>query len=284
MADASPTLRQRELGLRLRKLRTGRGLTVEDVAGKLMCSTAKISRMETAARRPALRDVRDLCNLYDVPAPEAADLMQLAREAREQGWWTRYDDLKRSPYIGLEDSASLITAYCMYYMHALVQTEDYAHAIIKAIAPTMDPAIARQRVEARMRRQQILERSSPPGYLVLLDEAALQRPVGGPELMAAQIDKILELSASGKVRAQVVPFSVGAYSVWDIGFTLLEFSDATLSPVVFVESLAGGQYYERPADVDRYRESIELIGDSALSPSESEKRLVEIQEAYLARC
>jgi transcriptional regulator with XRE-family HTH domain len=283
MADASPTLRQRELGLRLRKLRTELGLTVEDVAEKLMCSTAKISRMETGARRPVLRDVRDLCNLYHVDESAAADLMRLTREAREQGWWTQYEDLKLSPYIGLEDSASFITAYSMYYMHALVQTEDYARTIIKAIAPKIDPAIAQQRVEARLRRQEILERSSPPGYRLLLDEAALQRPVGSPALMAAQIEKILDLSASGKVRVQVVPFSFGAYSVSEIGFTLLEFSEPMLSPIVFVEGLVANQYYERPVDVARYRESIELIRDSALSPRDSEKRLLEIQETYAAR-
>lgn len=283
MADMSPTLRQRELGQRLRTLRTELGLTVEDVAEKLMCSPAKISRMETAARRPALRDVRDLCNLYHVDESIAADLMRVTREAREQGWWTQYEDLKLSPYVGLEDSASFITAYCMYYMHALVQTEDYARTIIKAIAPKIDPVIQQQRVEARLRRQQILERSSPPGYRLLLDEAALQRPVGSPVVMAAQIEKLLVLSASGKVRVQVVPFSFGAYSVSEIGFTLLEFGEPTLSPIVFVEGLVANQYYEKPADIARYRESIEIIRDSALSPRDSEKRLLEIQETYAAR-
>lgn len=283
MADVSPTVRQRELGLRLRKLRTGLGLTVEDVAEKLMCSTAKISRMETGARRPALRDVRDLCAFYNVDESAAAELMMLTREAREQGWWTQYEDLKLSPYIGLEDDASSITAYCMYYMHALVQTEDYARTIIKAIAPKMDPAIQQQRVEARLRRQELLERSNPPGYRLLLDEAALHRPVGSPTLMAAQIAKILELSAAGKVRTQVVPFSIGAYSVADISFTLLEFSEPVLPPVVFVEGLVGSQYYERPVDVAHYRESIEYMRDSALSLRDSERRLLEIQETYAAR-
>ena len=282
MADGSPTVRQRELGLRLRKLRTGLGLTVEDVAEKLMCSTAKISRMETGARRPGLRDVRDLCTLYDVNESVAAELMRLTREAREQGWWTQYEDLNLSPYIGLEQDASSITAYSMYYMHALVQTEDYARTIIRAIAPKIDPEIHQQRVEARLRRQELLQRSSPPGYRLLIDEAALRRPVGGPKLMAAQVAKLLELSAAGKVRVQVVPFSVGAYSVADISFTLLEFAEPMLPPVVFVESLVGSLYYERPVDVARYRESIEYIRDSALSPRESEQYLAELKKTYAA--
>jgi transcriptional regulator with XRE-family HTH domain len=280
MADSSPTVRQRELGLRLRKLRTELGLTVEDVAEKLLCSAAKISRMETGARRPVLRDVRDLCALYNVEEQAAAGLMKLTKEAREQGWWTQYEDLSLSPYIGLEQDASSITAYCMYYMHALVQTEDYAGAIIKAIAPKMDPAILQQRVKARMRRQELLVQDSPPNYRLLLDEAALHRPVGSSALMAAQIARLLEFSAAGKVRVQLIPFSSGAYSVADIGFTLLEFGETMLPPVVFVEGFVGGQYYERPVDVARYRESIENIRDSALSPRDSGQRLLEIQKTY----
>ena len=280
MADSSPTIRQRELGLRLRKLRTGLGLTVEDVADKLLCSAAKISRMETGARRPALRDVRDLCALYDVDESVAAEFMKLTREAREQGWWTQYEDLGLYPYVGLEQDASSITAYSMYYMHALVQTEDYARAIIKAIAPKMDPVILQQCVEARLRRQELLERASPPNYRLLLDEAALRRPVGGLALMSTQIGKILELSAAGKVRVQLIPFAAGAYSVADISFTLLEFNEPVLPSVIYVESLVSGGYYERPVDVARYRESIENIRDSALSPRESEQRLLDMQKTY----
>ena len=282
MVDPSPTVRQRELGVRLRKLRTGLGLTVEDVAEKLMCSAAKVSRMETGARRPVLRDVRDLCALYNLDESVTAELMRLTREAREQGWWTQYEDLNLSPYIGLEQDASSITAYSMYYMHALVQTEDYARTIIKAIAPKIDPAIHQQRVKARLRRQEMLQQANPPNYRLLIDEAALYRPVGSGALMAAQIGKILEFSAAGKVRAQIVPFSIGAYSVADISFTLLEFNGPVLPPVVFVEGLVGSQYYERPVDVARYRESIENIRDSALNSRDSEQRLREIQETYAA--
>ena len=282
MADSSPTIRQRELGLRLRKLRTGLGLTVEDVADKLMCSTAKISRMETGARRPVPRDVRDLCALYNVDELVAAELMKLAREAREQGWWTQYEDLDLYPYIGLEQNASSISYYSVLYLHGLVQTEDYARAIIKAIAPKIESAILEQRVAARLHRQELLEQESPPNYRLLLDESALRRPVGGPALMAAQIAKLLELSAAGKVRIQLIPFAVGAYSVADMSFTLLEFSEPVLPPVVYVEGLAGSQYYERPVDVARYRESLENIRDSALSPRESEQRLLEMQKTYAA--
>jgi transcriptional regulator with XRE-family HTH domain len=283
VAAASPTVRQRELGLRLRRLRTGLGLTVEDVAERLLCSTAKISRMETGARRPVLRDVRDLCALYGVDESATAELMKLTREAREQGWWTQYEDLNLSPYIGLEQDASSITAYSMYYIHALVQTEEYAKSIISAIEPEIDPSIWQQRVEARLRRQQLLESENPPRYRMLLDEAALRRPIGSRGLMAAQLSRILELVGHGKVTVQIIPFDIGAYSVADIAFTLLEFTEPVLPPVVFVEGLAGSQYYERKIDVARYREAIESIRDSALSPRDSVQFMTDTRKAYAAK-
>lgn len=283
MADVSPTIRQRELGQRLRVLRIGLGLTVEDVAEKLLCSTAKISRLETGARPPILRDVRDLCALYDVDESVTAELMKLTREAREQGWWTQYGDLKLSPYIGLEQEATTITAYSMYHVHGLVQTEDYARAMIRAAAPKMDEEILRQRVEARLRRQQLLESEKLPRYRLLLDEAVLHRIIGSPALMAAQLAKILEVVESGKVTVQVIPFEVGAYSVADVSFTFLEFGETMLSPVVFVEGLTSSQYFERPAEIVRYRESIEYIRDCALSPRDSVHRLTEARKTYAAR-
>jgi hypothetical protein len=247
-----------------------------------MCSTAKISRLETAARPPILRDVRDLCGLYKVDEAMTADLMELAREARKQGWWTQYADHNLSPYIGLEQDAVAITAYSMYFVHALAQTEEYAQTIIGAIAPKMDPEIHRQRVEIRQRRQDLFNAKNPPRYRLLLDEAVLLRPIGSPGLMAAQLARILELVSSGKAAVQVIPFDVGAYFVSDVNFTLLEFKETWLSPVVFVEGLGGNSYYERPADVALYRESIESIRDSALSPRDSVQRLTAARKSYAA--
>ena len=161
MTETSPTARQRELGTRLRGLRNERSMTVEEVADRLLCSGTKISRLETGARRPSLRDVRDLCELYEVGESASAELMSLAREARAAGWWTQYDDLNLDPLIGLEEAATDITCYSMNYIPGLLQTEEYAHGIIKIIAPKMEPRIVRQRVEARLRRQEVLEKDRP---------------------------------------------------------------------------------------------------------------------------
>jgi transcriptional regulator with XRE-family HTH domain len=279
--DVSPTLRQRELGKRLRDLRKERGLTVEDVGKNLLCSAAKISRLETGARRPNPRDVRDLCRLYEIDEATSAALMSLVKEARAQGWWTQYEDLNLDPYLGLEQEAVAITSYAMHYVPALLQTENYARTIIKSIAQKIDPAIHEDRVKARMHRQLLLDRDSRPRYTVLLDEAVIQRPVGGPKEMAAQLDKIIGSVASGKAAIQVIPFDAGADAAADAHFVMLEFQDPILSPpVVFLEGLTGNQYIERKADIARYRETISYLQGCALSQEDSVSRLDELRKTY----
>ena len=207
--------------------------------------------------------------------------MNLAREAREQVWWTQYEDLKLGPYLGLEQEAIAITSFTTYYLPALLQTEEYTRAVIKAIAPKMDPKIFQQRVEVRMLRQEVLDGENQPRYRVLLDEAVLHRRVGGPEVMAAQVDKVLQIVNSGKVTIQIVPYSAGVPAAQDSNFVLLEFDDETgQSPIVFVEGLLGNQYVERKADIARYREAIDHLRDSAMSPRDSVQRVSEMRNTY----
>lgn len=278
MTGTSPTARQRELGARMRGLRNERNMTVEDVAEKLLCSATKISRLETGARRPSLRDVRDLCELYEVDESTSAELMSLAREARAAGWWTQYNDLNLDPLIGLEEAATGITCYAMNYIPGLLQTEEYARGIIETIAPKMEPQIVAQRVEARMRRQQVLERDNPPRYQVLLDESVLRRGVGGPAVMAAQIDKVLAAVTRGKVIVQIIPFDAGAYVAADGYFVLLEFAEGSdLWPVVFIEGLAGNQYLDRKVDIARFRETIDYLQARALSSPDSVKLMTKVR-------
>lgn len=281
MAETSPTVRQRELGKRLRDLRNQHGLTVEDVAEKLLCSATKISRLETGARRPSLRDVRDLCGLYGVDEAASDDLMSLARGARKPGWWTQYEDLNLDPYIGLEQDAKSITCWSAYYVPALLQTEEYARIIIRSIAPQMDPVILQQRVEARLRRQKLLEDANRPRYRILLDESALHRRVGGADLMVAQLNRVLDAIRQGMTTVQVIRFDVGAHAAADGYFVLLEFDEPRLSPVVFLEGLTGNQYLERSSDITRYREAVEYLRDSALSPKDSQVLITERRDAYL---
>jgi hypothetical protein len=171
----------------------------------------------------------------------------------------------------------------MYYIPALLQTEEYTKVIIKTIAPKMDPKIMQERIEVRMRRQSRLEESDRPRYRVFLDEAVLYRNVGGPAVMAAQLDKVLDAERHNKVTFQVVPFDIGAHAAQDSNFILFEFEDKSdLSPVAFVEGLVGNQYLEKSADIGRYREAVEYLRDTSLSPRDSVQRVTEIKKIYLA--
>ncbi|WP_300606186.1 helix-turn-helix transcriptional regulator [Trebonia sp.] len=276
---ANPTVRQRELGIRLRELRNSVALTVEEAGTRMGCSAAKISRMETGARRASLRDVRELCAIYGITdAERVEELVALAGQAREPGWWSQYDEPLLSPYLGLEQEAAAITAYSMYVVPALLQTAEYARATIKSVERRIDPAVLDQRVEARLRRQELFARRTPPRYRALLDEAILRRPVGGAQVMGAQLGKILELAAAEKAAIQVIPFDVGVYASADSNFVLLEFgSGSPQPPVVFVEGLFSNRYQERRAEIERYREAIEYLRDAALSPRDSLSLIGEIK-------
>jgi transcriptional regulator with XRE-family HTH domain len=256
----------------------GLDLTVEAVAGKLLCSATKISRIETGARRASLRDVRDLCGIYGVSKQETEDLMRLASQARESSWWTHYEDLRLSPYIGLEQDAVAITVFAMYWVPALLQTEDYARAMITGIARKIEPPVLKQRIEARIRRQDLLSRDKPPRYRALLDEAVLHRKVGGSSAMAEQLDKILRLAQDEKVTVQVIPFEVGAHASADSNFEFLEFRDPALRDVVFVEGLYSNQYQEKEAELERYREAIEYLRDESMSPKDSLALIADIRK------
>lgn len=278
MADLSPTVRQRELGMRLREFRTAKGLTVEDVAKELLSSPSKISRAETGARRATLRDVRDLCQIYGVDAETSAELMKLAREARQPGWWTKYDDLKITPFIGMEQAATAITCFGMYFVPALIQTEDYAREIIKGIAPKIEEDTLSQRVEARMMRQKLLYQPKPPKYRALLDEAVLHRQVGGPSVIKAQLDKILLSMREERAAVQIIPYEVGAYGAIDSNFDYLEFTGTMLPDLVFVEGLVSHLYLERQEELERYREALDYLRDEALNLRDSAKKIEEIRD------
>ena len=254
---------------------------MDEVAARLLCSTTKISRLETGARRPSLRDVRDLCGLYEVDEAASAEFMKLAQDARQPAWSTGYENLNLDPLIGLEQEAETITGYSMNWVPGLLQTEAYARGIIKIIAPKMDAHIVSQRVEARMRRQQLLERGNPPHYRVLLDEAVLHRGVGDGALMGAQLDKLLAVIRGDQALVQVIPFAAGAYAAADGYFVLLEFDDKPdLQPIVYVEGLTGNLYLQRKGDIDRYRETINYLRDRALSQPDSAKLIHKVRNNY----
>jgi transcriptional regulator with XRE-family HTH domain len=268
VAEGSPTVRRRELGALLRKLREEKNLSVRDVTDHLLCSPSKVSRIETGQRGATLRDIRDLCDLYGVEdAPERDRLMTLAREAKEQGWWQSYD-LPYSTYVGLEAEATSIKDFDSAVVPGLLQTADYAKARHEGAFPQLSPEIIDQRVEATLTRQRILTRGDQPKFWSVLDEAVLHRMVGGPQVTMDQIRQLIKVSAASNVTLQVIPFTVGTHPAVDSTFTILELP-GIVKGVVYVEGLIGSVYLEKRDDLDRYEIIFDRLQQMALSPRKS---------------
>ncbi len=175
----SPTIRRRELGALLRKLRADLGLTAEEVTARLLFSPTKLSRIETGQSGASARDIRDLCDLYGVTDPaEREHLMVLAREGKQRGWWQDYD-LPYATYVGLEAVAVSINDYQSGTVPGLIQTEDYIRAMLLAEVPPFSAQKLDQLLQARLTRQAVLGPGSTLRYHAILDEAVLHRQVGG---------------------------------------------------------------------------------------------------------
>ncbi|MEU5860974.1 MULTISPECIES: helix-turn-helix transcriptional regulator [unclassified Nonomuraea] len=278
MSVPNPTLRQRQLAMRLRELRHEAGLSIAEVAEHLLCSPAKISRIETAQRRVSLRDVRDLCRLYGVQ--DSSELMTLAKDARQKHWWQDYDNRSFRPMIGLEADSVAITEYEITTIPGLLQTEDYARAVIRGCLPRIDNDILQDRVLARLKRQELLTGREPPDYWVLLDESALHRHVGGRQTMLEQLRHLLTVTELPQVTIQVIPFTVGAHMGFDSTFRLLEFDKRSgIADTVFVEHQMGLFYLEGDK-VEPFRETINHLRAEALNPQESKKQLAEMARKF----
>src|SRR6185437_6342149 len=259
----SPTVRRRELGALLRKLRTEKGLTVEQAAEQLMFSMSKLSRMETGHGAPSRRDIRDLCALYEVTdEAERERMLKLAAEGKQQAWWQSYD-LGYATYVGLEAEAVSISAFQSSVVHGLLHTAEYARAGHYGAMPLLNPDQIELQIEAKLTRQRILTRDNPPKFSVVLDEAALHRVVGGRQVMAAQLAKILDVAALSNVTVQVLPYDVGAHPATESNFTILELPGPTPG-IVFVEGLIGSTYLERDDDLIRYQKIFQKLQSIAL--------------------
>jgi transcriptional regulator with XRE-family HTH domain len=274
----SPTVRRRELGALLRSLRNDRGMTVEQVAEHLLCSPSKVSRMETGQRGATARDIRDLCDLYGVVGKSERDhLMELAREGKRQGWWQPHE-LDFATYVGLEEATTALKCFSCTIVMGLLQTPEYARAMHERGIDEFDPGRIDELVEVRVQRQQILRRERWSLHWVM-DESVLRRVVGGPGVMAAQLQRLLELAKSPNVTIQVIPYSAGSHPAMDSNFTVLEF-DGSTSDVVYVEGLVGWLYLERDSDLERYGKVFGRLSDLALSPQESSEIIADIAAAY----
>jgi Domain of unknown function (DUF5753)/Helix-turn-helix domain len=259
----APTVRRMLVGARLRRLRTDKGLTREAAGGAIRASEWKIHRLENGQVGFKDRDVMDLLAFYGVTDPEeVATVVTLAREANAPGWWHGYGDVLPPwfrAYVDLEAAATLIRTYEGQLVPGLLQTEEYTRAVIRGAQLDESAEEVERRVALRMARQRLLERAGAPRLWAVVDEAALRRPVGGPKVMHAQIEWLIEASRLPGVTVQVLPFNAGAHPAMVGGFSILRFADRELPDVVYFEHLSNAVYLDKRDDVDQYLHVMDQI-------------------------
>ncbi|GAA3540537.1 XRE family transcriptional regulator [Streptomyces sp. WAC 01325] len=281
-SNVNPTVRRRRLGQELRRLRELKGMTAEEVAERLLVSQSKISRLENGRRSISQRDVRDLCGVYEVEDHRIVDsLMQMAKDSRQQGWWHSFGDIPYSVYIGLETDAASLRVYDPQVVPGLLQTKQYAEALIAGALPETAQAEIEKRVQVRMRRQERISTEENPLRLwTVLDEAALRRVVGNRSLMRDQLEQLVEQSQLPHVTVQVIPFDMGAHPGLNGQYAILEFPDAADSSVVYIEGVTSDLYLEKANDVQKYSVMYEHLRAQALNVDQSRQFIADIAKEY----
>ncbi|GAA4576162.1 helix-turn-helix transcriptional regulator [Micromonospora coerulea] len=286
-AASGPTVLRMLLGAQLRRLREDAGVTREGAGWEIRSSESKISRMELGRVGFKERDVADLLTLYGVAAnEERAALLKLARDANSPGWWHRYGDLLPpwfQSYLGLEAAAALIRTYELQFVPGLLQTPEYARAVILLGHRGAAPEVIDRRVRLRMERQEVLRRTRPPQLWAVVDEATLRRPIGGPEVMRGQLDALVEATSSPHVRLQIVPFDAGGHAAAGGAFTILRFSDPDLPDIVYIEQLTSAIYLDKRDDLDYYALAMERLCVAAAPPERTPELLGRIRDELYPR-
>jgi transcriptional regulator with XRE-family HTH domain len=260
--SAGPTVQRLVLGGHLRRLREEAGMTTERAASSIRGSHSKISRMEHGRVGFKERDIADLLSLYGVGSGDEREaLLNLAREASTPGWWQAYTDILPhwvEPYFGLEAAAASIREYELQFVPGLLQIEDYARAVIRlGNLPSEEEVI--RRAQARKSRQEVLAREDAPKVWAVLDEGALRRVIGGPDVMRAQLEHLIEMCEHPAVTLQILPFSAGAHRAMGGPFTILRYTEPDLRDVVFIEQLTSALYLDKQTEVDAYLQVMEEV-------------------------
>jgi transcriptional regulator with XRE-family HTH domain len=266
----APTVLRILLGTQLRRLRESRGISAHNAAKAIRGSESKISRIELGRNAVREVDIADLLNLYGITdTAEREQLLTLASQANEQGWWHRYQDVLPSwfqSYIGLEESAESIRSFDHQFVPGLLQTEDYAAAVIQLGAYTR--AEGHRRVYLRKERQRRFA-SGGLRLWAIIDEVAMRRPVGSPLVRRGQLEHLLEISDRPGLTIQVCPFLTGAPYAAPGSFSILKFATDDLPDIVYVEQLTSALYLDKRADVDRYTQAMDQIAGSSATPQQT---------------
>jgi transcriptional regulator with XRE-family HTH domain len=276
-----PTVRLRRLAAQLRQLREGAGLTQEDVADRTGKDRSTLYRLENAQQRPQRSTLIQLMDLYGVEQDKRAELLAVLRQAGELGWVRGHrSHLPEvySDYISFESEASTISNYESLFIPGLLQTEDYTRAVIRGTLPHAADDQVENRVAARMERQAVLAKENPARLWAIMDEAAVRRTVGGPQVMRRQLRRIAEEATKPNLTAQVIPYAAGAHPGMQGSFILLDFPDPADSSLIYMESLAGDLFLENSTDISRYAENFQHLRAAALRPDETVALLVEVAD------
>nr|WP_202537560.1 helix-turn-helix transcriptional regulator [Streptomyces sp. SID8350] len=261
------------LGSQLRRLRESRGITREAAGYSIRASESKISRMELGRVSFKARGVEDLLTLYGVADVAERDaLLGLAREANVAGWWHSFGNALPGwfqTYVGLEGAASLIRIYEVQFVHGLLQTEAYAHAVVSRGMRGAPEADIERRVALRLERQKVLVSERAPDFHAVLDEAALRRPYGERDVMRAQLRHLIDMSEHPNITLQVMPFSHGGHAGESGSFTLLRFPESDLSDIVYLEQLTSALYLDKTEEVAQYEKAMECLRKDSPGPEES---------------
>ncbi|WP_427884979.1 helix-turn-helix domain-containing protein [Kribbella sp. GL6] len=278
-AYGGPTALRIMLGAYLRRLREAAGVTRTDAGWAIRGSESKISRLELGRVGFKVRDVDDLLTLYKLDDPEERErLLTLAREANNPGWWQRYDDLTPQwfhSYLGLEMAADLIRTFELQFVPGLLQTPDYARAVIQMARQDLPlpKAEVDRLVSLRMSRQDVLTRQRPARLWAVLDEGVLRRPIGGKDVLRAQLEYLLEAARRHNVTLQIIPFEQGGYTSTGGAFTLLRYNDADLPDIVYIEHLSSAVYLDKREELDTYAVTMDAVSITAAQPRETERLL-----------
>lgn len=299
----APSVRGRQVAAELRRLRDAAGLTGEEAATRLGWSASKISRIETGQTAASAADLRKLLDLYQVNGTQRDRLELLGQSAGQRGWWDAYADVLGPEYtalIALESDAESVRWYSPMLVPGLLQTERYAREVVRSGLLIAPPGEVERRVQVKMTRQRVLTRENgadqtggrsggsggsagsggsdggsgqggrePLRLLVVLDEAAILRPVGGPGVMREQLTHLIEVSARPNVTIHVLPLAAGVHPATTGEFTILSFPELIAPDVVYLEHMTSDLYVEREADVYRYALAFDQLRALALDPAES---------------
>ncbi len=265
-----PTVRRRRLGAELRRLREDHSLKLEEVAEKLGLAASTLSRIETGKAPTKSAYLTAMLAMYQVDDPGARKvLVDMAREGHRKGWWSIYDDVLPSGfdiYVGLEAEASGLRGYEADVVHGLLQTTDYARTVLRELRPRDSGEQIERVVELRIQRQRALDADPPLDAWIILDEGAIRRKIGGTEIMARQLERLVQASRWPNVTLQVLSFDSGAHAGLTGPFAILEFPERTDSDVAYTESLGGMIYLEKDREVRSCAEAFDRMRATALSP------------------